>query len=151
MRDDYRGSELVKIEAGATASHPLACDRGFRAGLTQPTETTKKEPASQHRAQSLDLQFTGLERSEVLQAAHDPVALRAAVAEKLGKFLKADCVGEGKGDKSAQQSRVDRNSTSRYFSSKVGSHRLDSRRLKNYRAALVGPHRGAGQGYRVGD
>lgn len=91
-----------------------------------PTETTEKVLADQRKAQALAMQTFRVELNEALHAVHDPVALSVVAAEKLGQFLKADCVGYGQVDKLAQQTRVNRDWTSGDFPSMVGSHRLGS-------------------------
>ena len=89
-----------------------------------PTETTEKVLASQRKAQILEMQAFWVALGEALHAVRDPISLCAIAAEKLGQFLKTDCVGYGQIDKLAQYTQVDRNWTGGNFPSMVGIHRL---------------------------
>ena len=89
-----------------------------------PTETTEKVLADQRKAQALAMQTFRIELNEALHAVHDPIALSAIAAEKLGQFLKTDCVGYGHVDKLAQQTQVYQDWTGGNFPSMVGTHRL---------------------------
>ena len=95
-----------------------------------PTETTEKVLAGERKAQALATQDFWVELGEALHAVRDPIALSAIAAEKLGRFLRADCVGYGQIDKLAQHTQVDRDWTGGNLPSMVGVHQLSDMGLR---------------------
>lgn len=65
------------------------------------------------------------ELGDAVRGASNPEALMTITAEKLGRYLRAGCVGYGNVDMAAQRMRIHRDWTAEGSSSVVGTHWLD--------------------------
>lgn len=90
-----------------------------------PVETTEKVVAEQRRAQAQKLQAFRADLGDALRDAADSKDLMSTAAEKLGQYLKADCVGYGEVDDSGESLQVHQVWTAGSFQGVLGTHRLE--------------------------